>query len=132
MSPSPELLAEVEHFFADFVLAFTMFDGAVIAKRYATPYLSLNSKGVLQSFESQEQIGRYFQRVVSEYYQQGCRSCCFKNLEALPLGLNSLLATVTWELLRSDGSVVSAWRESYNLIRTDNGLRIFASTDHAS
>jgi hypothetical protein len=44
--------------------------------------------------------------------------------------LNSALASVTWELLRTDESIISAWRESYNLMRTGDGFLIFASIDH--
>ena len=45
-------------------------------------------------------------------------------------GTRSALASVSWELLRADGSVASGWRESYNLLRSDQGWRVFASTDH--
>ncbi len=42
------------------------------------------------------------------------------------------MATVTWELLRKDGSILSEWRESYSLVRMGDGWRIFASVDHAA
>ena len=57
-------------------------------------------------------------------------ACRFTDLEVVALGLNSALASVTWELLRTDESIISAWRESYNLMRTGDGFLIFASIDH--
>jgi hypothetical protein len=47
------------------------------------------------------------------------------------MGGRSVLGTVTWELLRDDGSVVKAWRQSYNLVRVETSWQILASTYHA-
>jgi len=46
------------------------------------------------------------------------------------VGSQRSLGTVTWEMLDQDGKVLSRWRESYNLMRTEDALRFFASTDH--
>jgi uncharacterized NTF2-like protein DUF6841 len=125
-----DLRDEVIAFFDTFVVAFRTFDGSHIAQRYAVPYLALNTEGTAQCFADHAEIGRYFQSVVDNYRVRGCRSCRYKDLEVLPLGHKSGIGTVTWELLREDGSVLSVWRESYVLTRTENGLRILASVDH--
>ena len=126
------LTHEMASFFDDFVAAFSRFDGAHIAERYVAPYVALQTDGGIQCFTEHTEIGRFFQRIVAEYHEKGCRSCRYKDVEASPLGNQSALATVTWELLLEDESLLSAWRESYNLVRTDNGWRIFASVDHVS
>lgn len=131
MSKPLDWQGDVQVFFEDFVAAFRAFDGLLIAQRYVAPYLSLSAEGALTQFNTQEQIGEYFHDIVARYHQEGCRACCFKDLAVTPLGSNSALASVTWELLRADGRLLSFWRESYNLMRTDDGLKIFASTDHA-
>jgi len=118
-------------FFDDFVAAFSRFNGHHIADRYRAPYLALQSDGSTQCFTEHAAIGQYFQSVVEAYHEQGCRSCRYGDLEVAPLGKQSALATVTWELLREDGGILSTWRESYNLVSTDRGWRIFASVDHA-
>jgi hypothetical protein len=46
------------------------------------------------------------------------------------MGARSALGTVTWELLREDGSVLKHWRQSYNLVRAEKGWRVLASTYH--
>ncbi|MBB2495981.1 hypothetical protein [Aquipseudomonas ullengensis] len=122
---------EAQAFFEAFAVAFRAFDGPVIAQRYAAPYLALSAEGTLKSFTTQEQIGEYFHGIVAQYHSQGCRACRFNTLAVTPLGSNSALASITWELLGSDDSVISAWRESYTLMRTPDGLRVFASIDHA-
>lgn len=130
MPSEPDMTDDIQRFFEAFCTAFVEFNGTVIAQRYATPYTSLNTEGTLQVFETQEKIALYFQGFLNKYHEQGCRTCRFKNLQVVPLGNMSALASVTWELLRNDQSVVSTWRESYNLTQASNELRIYASTDH--
>ena len=130
MPSEPEMTGDIQRFFEAFCTAFGEFDGTLIAQRYATPYTSLNAEGTLQVFGTQEKIAQYFQGFLNKYHEQGCRTCRFKNLQVVPLGYMSALASVTWELMRNDQSVASTWRESYNLTRASNELRIYASTDH--
>lgn len=130
MSVTPDMHDQIQRFFDAFVAAFAQFDGSLVAKRYTTPYVSLDAQGVLRPFHTMAEIAGYFQSVLTAYHQQGCRSCRFGDLEVVSMGARSALATVSWELLRADGSVASGWRESYNLLRTSQGWRVFASTDH--
>ena len=118
-------------FFDEFVAAFASFDGSVIARRYQSPYLALHADGSIDCFDTPAQIAAYFQKVVDDYHREGCRSCRYRDLEVMPLGSRSALATVTWDLLREDGAPVTSWRESYNLTRVGDSLRVVASVDHA-
>jgi len=121
---------EAARFFDAFVKAFETFDGQVVARRYAAPYVSLRADGSLECFESQATVAAYFQRVLDNYRDSGCRSCRFDGLEVQALGRHCLLATVTWELLNEHRQVLSAWRESYSMRRVGASLEIFASVDH--
>lgn len=118
-------------FFDAFVDAFASFDGNVIAERYAAPYLALHVDGTTTCFPTQDAIGRYFQAVVDAYRADGCCACRYEDLEVMRLGKASALATVTWELLRRDGSVLSRWRESYTLAHPAGRMQVVASVDHA-
>jgi len=124
------LQTEVAAFFDAFVQAFPTFDGKKISGRYAAPYLALNGEGELTLLPTQADIASYFQAVLDNYLAQGCRSCRYLELEVFAIGSQSALGTVTWEMLAQDGKVLSSWRESYNFMRTQDGWRIFASTDH--
>ncbi len=130
MQGATEITGEIQQFFDAFAKDFSQFDGALIAQRYMAPYTVLNTEGRLHVFTSHEAIAQYFQGFLHQYRQQGCRLCSFKDLQVVPLGQMSALASVTWALLRSDHSIVSTWRESYNLMRSEGELRIYASTDH--
>ncbi|MCH8497498.1 MAG: hypothetical protein LAT63_03405 [Marinobacter sp.] len=120
----------IRAFFDDFVTAFSQFDGALIATRYSAPYQALLATGELQSFSSEQAIAAHFQTVLDGYREAGCVACRYHALDALPVGPACVLATVTWSLLDGEGEVVQFWRESYNLARTPEGWRIFASIDH--
>lgn len=130
MLSETEVAGDIQQFFEAFCAAFDEFDGALIAQRYAVPYTSLNADGMLKVFGTKEQISQYFQGFLNKYREQGCCSCRFKELQVVPLGQKSVLASVTWELLRNDCSVASSWRESYNLTSASGKFRIYASTDH--
>ena len=126
------LRSEVITFFDDFVTAFRTFDGGEVARRYIAPYVALHADGSLACLTSQADIAQVFQQVVNAYHAEGCRSCRYHGLHVQLLGARSLLATVTWELLRGDGSVLKEWRESYNPACVADGWRIFASVDHVA
>lgn len=118
-------------FFDEFVIAFGTFDGREIARRYQCPYLALHADGSIDCFVVHADIGAYFQKVVDTYRSNGCRSCRYRDLEVTALGKRSVLATVTWDLLREDGTPIASWRESYNLTLGGESLRVVASVDHA-
>lgn len=130
LNPSPIQQKEIQQFFESFATDFSQFSGKLIAERYATPCIALNADGRLSGFSTREQVSEYFQGHLDRYRSQGCRACRFLDLETVPLGTQSSLVTVTWQLLAADGSIASSWRESYNLRRTALGLQVFASTDH--
>lgn len=132
MAPTnPDLRSEVQHFFEAFVAAFGTFSGPRIAERYVSPYVAVDARGRWRAFGTGNETGDYFQQVVTQYHDRGCRSCRFRDVDVLSLGTGSALATVTWELLCEDASVLSTWRESYTLVRGKKGhLGIAASLDH--
>ena len=124
--------SRVRTFFDDFVQAFGSFSGETIAGRYLSPYLAFHAHGSAQVFMSEAETASYFQRIVDGYRANGCRSCRYKDMSAVPLGRECALGTVTWELLAEDGSVLNSWRESYNLCLVEGRYMAFASTDHDS
>lgn len=128
--PSIALADEVAGFFDDFVETFSSFSGVRIATRYAVPGVALRGDGSIQCLQSRVEVERFFQAAVDTYHREGCRGIRFKDLEVVPIGGRSALGTVTWELLREDGSVLRQWRQSYNLVRVETGWQILASTYH--
>jgi hypothetical protein len=108
------------------------FDGDQIAKLYCVPTVTVRGDGSIHSFQSREEIARFFQGVLDTYRGEGAIGGTMQDLEVVPLGERSALATVTWQNLRADGSVAKQWRQSYNLLRFAEGWRILATTFHLS
>lgn len=123
---------EATAFFDAFVAAFSSFDGVQVVARYAIPGLAIRSDGNAQVLQSRPELEAFFQQVLDNYHRDGCRACRYRDLIVTPIGARSLLGTVTWDLLRADGSVLKSWRQSYNLAQTSAGWRIVASTEHLS
>jgi hypothetical protein len=117
-------------FFDRFVTAFATFDSALIADLFATPGVSLRADGSITALTTREDVMRYYQAAIDGYHRNGCRACRWAHLEVTPIGSGSMLAAVTWELLHQDGNVMVTWRQSYCLIDTDDGLKVFASATH--
>ncbi len=126
----PEFETAARTFFDEFVVAFGTFDGSAVATRYLAPCLAFHARGRAEVFESQAEIAAYFQHVLNAYRDGGCRACRYSDLAIMPMGRESVLASVTWDLLAEGGAVLERWRESYNLHLSDGELRVFASTDH--
>jgi hypothetical protein len=121
---------EVAAFFDSFVEAFSTFSGAGVATLYCVPSVALRGDGSIQCLQSRAEVERFFQAALDGYYRDGCRVSRFKDLDVVPMGGRSVLGTVTWQLLGENGGVLKEWRQSYNLVRVDNGWQILASTYH--
>lgn len=124
--------AAVGEFFDRFVEAFASFSGSRVAALYHVPGIALRGDGSIQCLQSRAEVEGFFQRALDGYRRDGCRAARFKDLDVVEMGGRSALGTVTWELLRDDGSVLRHWRQSYNLVRLDAGWQVFASTYHVA
>ena len=125
-------LSAANHFFNEFVEAFATFDGTVVAERYLQPFMAVDSDGNSTLLQTRAEIADYFQTFLDEYRAAGNKSCRFRDLDVVAVGTNSALMTVTWDLLRADGTLSQSWRESYIVVRRESGLFVSTSVDHAS
>ena len=49
-------------------------------------------------------------------------------LRTQSIGARSVLATLNWQMVRTVGSIVREWRQSYNLVRIDARWQILVAT----
>jgi hypothetical protein len=122
--------AEVKGFLAQYVDAFLACDGARIAALYNVPCVTVRADGSIHAFVSREETQAFFQRLADTYAREGARGWAYDGLLVLTLGGRSVLASLEWEMRRDDGSAIRRWRQSYNLVAAEGGLRILASTFH--
>lgn len=129
---TPSDFARAGAYFDRFVEAFSTFDGAQIARLFAAPLVTLGRDGSLIGLFQQDDIMRYYQAALDGYHRDGCRSCRWSDLSVAPMGCRAVLAAVTWDLVRDDGTVLTRWRQSYGLsLAGDDGPRTFAAVSHA-
>lgn len=117
-------------YFDRFVAAFGTFDPARIADLFAIPGVTLRADGSLVALTTRDDVIRYYRSATEGYHHKGCRSCRWTRLEVTPTGSRCMLATVTWDLLYADGSVMTTWRQSYYLKQSDDGPKAFASASY--
>ena len=124
------LAEEVRGFFETYANTFASIDGAAIAKVYHAPCVTVRGDVSVLCLQTGEEVQAFFQKVADGYYREGFRGGPFANLNVLPIGTRSALATLDWEMLREDRTVIRRWRQSYNLLRVGTEWRILASTFH--
>ena len=121
---------QINQFFADYVRTFDERDGAAISMFYHVPCLTMRADRSTHCFQSREEVAAFFQAVSDSYAREGNEGGRFRNLVVQPIGARSALATLEWQLMRLDGSVVREWQQSYNVICPDDRWQIFVSTIH--
>jgi hypothetical protein len=126
------LTEELSLFFEQYNQAFASIDGERIAALYHAPTVTMRADGSIHCLQAREELARFFRGVAESYRREGYRNGRFKNLQIVPIGGRSALATMDWELLRGDGSVIRQWRQSYNIVRVGTAWRILVSTFHVS
>jgi hypothetical protein len=106
------------------------FDGDEISRLYCVPTVTVRGDGSIHCLQSREELARFFQGVLDNYKSQGHAGTTMHDLVVVRIGDSSALATMTWKMLRADGSSIRRWRQSYNVVRLAEGWRILVSTFH--
>ena len=126
----PDLMSDVRMFFDGYKDAFDSLDGRRIAALYQIPTVTMRGDGSIHCLQSRDELEGFFQGVVDGYQKDGYVGGRFEGLQVSPIGGRSALATMDWVMLRSDGSLIRKWRQSYNLVRAGSGWQILVSTFH--
>jgi ketosteroid isomerase-like protein len=126
------LIAEITSFYKAYAEAFHARSGPQIADFYCTPCIAMRGDASIHCFQSRPETEKFFQGVADIYYEDGLRRSETKNLEVVPIGERSLLATADWVFYRGDGTQLKRWRQSYNLVRMDGRWQILLSTFHVA
>ena len=124
------MVDNIKSFFDRFVTDFSSFDGELIADRYLAPYTAVSSGGDIWQCNSASELVTYFQSLLDKHSADGVICCKYTDLKSSPTGKSCFFATVTWTMMGEDEKLISTWSESYNLVNTDSGLKIFTSIDH--
>jgi hypothetical protein len=125
-----ELAPHVNKLFDNYTKVFDAVDSAGIAACYHTPSISMRGDASVHVFGTRQELEEFFQDVAQKYRDSGLAKSRFAVLSIEPIGSKSALVTVQWTHLRSDGSTIRAWKQSYNLICLDGRWLILVSSFH--
>ena len=117
-------------FFDKFAQDFKSFDSAIIANRYLAPYTAINSDKSVSLYKEHKEVENYFASILADYKNMFVEYCAYNNFEFSAIGQKVALATMDWNMMKADGTLVTSWRESYILVLSDNVLKIVTSIDH--
>jgi hypothetical protein len=117
-------------FFDKFAQDFKSFDSTIIANRYLAPYTAIGSDKSVLLYKEHKEIENYFAYILADYKKQDVEYCTYSNFEFSAIGEKAAFATMNWNMMKSDGTLVTSWGESYILILSDSILKIVTSNDH--
>ena len=84
----------------------------------------------IQCLPTRETIQGFFHDLTGKYRERALGSSSFRDLEVVPIGVQAVLATLTWDLLSRDHSPLRQFRRSYNLVRLGTEWLILVATAH--
>jgi len=122
---------ETGKFLNDYVRHWYAGDWIAVAALYHVPCITMRGDGSVHCFQSSKELQEFFQGVGAEYDKEGnLGPGRYHSLTTQPIGARSLLATLTWQIVQKEGSIIREWCQSYNLVRIDGRLQILAATLH--
>jgi hypothetical protein len=95
------------------------------------PCVFVGAEGSVSLFGTVNDISKFHRPRLERFRKGGVKKPKTKAFEAVTLGTRSALVSVSWEQCREDDSIETAWRHSYNVVKTDTGWKILVSTFHA-
>lgn len=131
MSAIPLSEEQLAAFFLRYATAFDHRNWSVFTSLLYEPVLTVRSDGSVRCLHSRDEAQEFFEKVADDWRAEGYCRFAASNFEIIPLGIRSLLATLDWEMLRENGSQMRVWRQSYQLLKTDNDWKVLAFTYHA-
>ena len=133
MNASPsELLSQTQSFFDRYASEFDRSNWQAFAYHYFEPAFSVRADGSVATLANRNAVADFFSRVWSTWRPEGYSRFGISDLSATPIGEQSALVTLTWHLLRGDGSQIRQWNQSYQLLRVEGEWKVLSSTFHRS
>jgi len=119
--------ADIADFFDTFCREFASFDGRRVGGLFIAPGVALRSDGETQGFATQQDIENYYQSALDHYRSSGCAECRWRDLQVSRISESSILATVSWDLVAKNMSLLKQWRQAYFIARFSGQMKIYGS-----
>jgi hypothetical protein len=123
-------MQEMIDFFKRYQFEFDQQNWASFAALFHEPAMSVRADGSVMVIPSHAEGEHLYQSVSKAWRAEGYARFEMKDFEVLALGQDSRLVSFDWVMLSERGALIRQWRQSYQLIRTQNAWRVFTSTFH--
>ncbi len=120
--------AELRSFFSAYGASFLQTE-AEVAAFYSAPCITARQSTVHLS-TTRPEIQAFFAQVLRHYRAQGSTQGEMRRFEWVPLGVNSIAATITWAYKNATGQLLWESTFTYNLYKGADGWKILVQTMH--
>jgi uncharacterized NTF2-like protein DUF6841 len=120
---------ELAEFFAEYAARYMASDVDAISAVYEAPLLAVR-EGRAIHLPDRTAVREHLAELMNAYAAAGAARADVAELDVLPLGTSSAIATVRWEVLDAAGTLLRDFRSTYQLLHTDGGWRILSYTNH--
>ena len=110
--------------------AFDSADPEAIADCYHEPSVTIRGDGTFHILRDHKETARILGEVARQYHEEGMQRGVYTNLDVKMIGMRCALATMDWQLLRTNGGIIRKWRQSYNIIEQNGACLFYVSTFH--
>ena len=123
-------MSEFDQFFEHYSMRYMASDADAIAAMYEAPFLAVREGRAIHLADAQA-VRDHLAELMTAYRNAGATEAAMAGLDVKPLGRSSVLATVHWNALAADGTLVRDFHTSYQLLRDGStGWRILTYTNH--
>lgn len=119
-----------QDFINDYCDAFANGTSRDVANFYDVPCLTVRGDGSLHTLNSFDEISILFENVLKTYRSEGMASFSASSPLKNPLGSDCHELSCDWSMMRSDGSLIRQWRQTYIFRKAQDDWKIIAAIFH--
>ena len=123
-------MQQIIDFFKRYQCEFDQQNWASFAALFHEPAMSVRADGSVMVIPTHADGARLYATVSTAWRTEGYARFETENFEVLELGESSRLVSFDWLMLSDDGDLIRRWRQSYQLIRSQESWQVFTSTFH--
>jgi hypothetical protein len=120
----------IETFFQDYARAAESMDAEALASMHHAPCIKVHGDGRIECLLTHDMVRAFFEELGGKYAERDHGHSRWGDLLETPLGSAAVLASITWEQFRKDGSLYRSFRRSYNLVRVGGDWKILTAIAH--
>src|SRR5512138_1253986 len=115
---------EAGKFFDRYARDFDQGEWQAFASHYSQPAFSVRADGSVAVLVNRSAVAQFFSGVWSTWREEGYSCFSITDMSVIPIGGQSALVTLTWHLLREDGSQIRQWNQSYQLLNVEGAWKV--------